>query len=379
MNERSKVSPAPPPLPREALVRPPPIPLVSRKAAGSVAAAAAQRGSLIGASARESLTLVESAQKLRDEQVRARVVYYEPQASTNAELDAITDDVLAELDALRKVHHSSNPPKGVDEDEPYEPSRTTRMGDEITLTAQLRRSLELLLDTRQGFLRARLEQMSRRVTTLFFETVLHTDRWDHDELRAIPSAEQAIWLAHMHTRAAFGDALRALHVERREVLDLAAERFARFERELQTELLRRRAPELERLLTALMDVFTEFFSATFRLDLGDFAWSVVRESKVARTDGAMVDGHKVSAAAFGRFRAVFEKHFLERLALGVKEPLIARLDALSVPPADDALDFVAEPRLLALVCELMCDAFYDHLQAEGVLDLPVAWRVTKRS
>jgi len=158
------------------------------------------------------------------------------------------------------------------------------------------------------------------------------------------------------------------------VLDQAADRYARFERELQTELLRRRAPELERLLTALMDVFSEFFSTTFRQDLGDFAWSVVRESRVARTEGAMVEGHKVAAASFGRFREVFERHFMERLALGVKEPLIARLDALSVRPADDALDFVAEPRLLALVCELMCDAFYDHLQAEGVLDLPVGWR-----
>lgn len=365
-----------PPPPRDALVRPPPIPLVARRA---TARAAAEHGSLLGASARESFTLIESAQKLRDEQVRARVVYYAPDADTNAELDAITADVLDELDTLRKVHHSSNPPKHPDEDEEVEaPGRTTLMGDEITLTAQLRHSLELLLDTRQGFLRARLEQMSRRVTTLFFEAVLHTDRWDHGPALPVPSPEQAIWLAHMRTRASLLDALRALHPASPEVIEHAVARHARFERELQTELLTRRAPELERVLTALIDVFGEFFASTFRHDLGDFAWSVVRESRVARTDDALVDGYKIAAGAFGRFREVFERHFLERLVFGVKEPLIARLDALSVRPADDALEFVADPRLLALVCELMCDAFYDHLQAEGVLDLPVSWHNTRR-
>ncbi len=117
-------------------------------------------------------------------------------------------------------------------------------------------------------------------------------------------------------------------------------------------------------------MFTEFFSSSFRQDLGDLCWSVVRESKVARTEGFLLDGHKVSAAAFKRFREVFEKHFLERLALGVKDPLLTRLSVLPQALSEDALEFVSDPSLLALVCELMCEAFYDHLQLEGVLDLP---------
>lgn len=354
----------PPPPPPEAKRPPPFVPRRSR----APGVPASHRASLLGASARESLNLADAAQRLRDEQVRARVVFYEPEASTNAELDAITQGVIAELHALRNAHPSSQPPP--EEGAP----RTQRMDDEIQLTAELRHALEFLLDSRRGFLRARVEQLSRRISALFFERALRPELWRDADAPAVPSAEQAIWLAHLATRAAVVAALRAQEVTHPAVTELALARYARVERELQTELLRQRAPELERLLRILTEVFTEFFSSSFRQDLGDLCWSVVRESKVARTEGFLLDGHKVSAAAFKRFREVFEKHFLERLALGVKDPLLSRLAVLPQPLSEDALEFVSDPSLLALVCELMCEAFYDHLQLEGVLDLPVSWK-----
>lgn len=352
------------PPPPEAKRPPPFVPRRSR----APGVPASHRASLLGASARESLNLADAAQRLRDEQVRARVVFYEPEASTNAELDAITQGVIAELHALRRAHPSSQPPP--DAGAP----RTQRMDDEIQLTAELRHALEFLLDARRGFLRARVEQLSRRISTLFFERALRPEIWRDLDAPPVPSAEQAMWLAHLASRGAVVSALRAQEVTHAAVTELALARYARVERDLQTELLRQRAPELERLLRLLTEVFTEFFTGSFRQDLGDLCWSVVRESQVARTEGFLLDGHKVSAAAFKRFREVFEKHFLERLALGVKDPLLSRLVVLSQPLSEDALEFVSDPSLLALVCELMCEAFYDHLQLEGVLDLPVSWK-----
>jgi len=39
---------------------------------------------------------------------------------------------------------------------------------------------------------------------------------------------------------------------------------------------------------------------------------------------------------------------------------------------------VADPRVFSTACAVMCDAFYDHLHSEGLLDLPQQWRQAAR-
>ena len=40
----------------------------------------------------------------------------------------------------------------------------------------------------------------------------------------------------------------------------------------------------------------------------------------------------------------------------------------------ETLDFIADPRVFSVVCGVMCDAFYDALHSDGLLELPQEWR-----
>jgi hypothetical protein len=88
---------------------------------------------------------------------------------------------------------------------------------------------------------------------------------------------------------------------------------------------------------------------------------------------------KISAEVFPRFREVFERNFLERLVMGVQEPVLLRLEAMEQGAEaplfqDETLDFIADPRVFSVVCGVMCDAFYDALHSDGLLELPPSWR-----
>ena len=52
---------------------------------------------------KERLDFAEFALRLRDEQLKARVVYVDPTLKTNAELDAITAQVVAELQQFQSM------------------------------------------------------------------------------------------------------------------------------------------------------------------------------------------------------------------------------------------------------------------------------------
>ena len=57
---------------------------------------------------------------------------------------------------------------------------------------------------------------------------------------------------------------------------------------------------------------------------------------------------------------------------------MARLNASEVRLRPETLAFVADPRVFSTACAVMCDAFYDHLHSEGLLDLPQQWRQAAR-
>ena len=104
--------------------------------------------------ARARLDLAESALRLRDEQLQARVVYVDPELQTNAELDAITAEVVEELKALQRQSHA-----GIAQLDPQEV--------EIELIKHLRDAREKLLsDRRQQFWRLKIEGIQRRASGL---------------------------------------------------------------------------------------------------------------------------------------------------------------------------------------------------------------------
>jgi hypothetical protein len=317
-------------------------------------------------SVRQRLDLASAAMKLRDEQVSARVVFFEPEQPTNAELDKITDSVIAELQAIQKVR---GPTGGA------APQTIDREGE---LTSLLCARLEQLLDPRRAtFLRARLDTLSRRVTTLFFEAALgHHATPEELAARVVTLPEQAVYYAVLRAKAQIVDDLQSLNYESEEVYNESLDRLARLEKELQVSLLSRKAPELEKLLPVVIEVLTEFLTDTFRRDLRGFAAKVVKESQAAQGGGNVP---KISAEVFPRFREVFERNFLERLVMGVQEPVLLRLEAMEQGAEaplfqDETLDFIADPRVFSVVCGVMCDAFYDALHSDGLLELPPSWR-----
>lgn len=364
--------PPPPPPVTPPPVTPPPVtpapatppPATPRPSRGDPAS-----GSLIGGSTQQRLDLASAALRLRDEQVSARVVYFNPEVQTNAELDAITQQVINDLRAIQDVRQSQRP------------DATVSGADyEIDLMAVLRKSLELVLDPRRGsFLKHKLELLSRRFTTLFFEFALgHNARPEELAARLVTTPEQALYTAVLRSQQRLRDDLRALRYEREELHDAALERLSRWERELQSSYLSQRAPELGRLLPIVIEVFTEFFREGFRGNLGEFCWAVVRESNVGRAGDSTQGMPRIGPRAFPRFRETFEKHFLEDLVLNVQDPLVARLNASNEKLRPETLAFVADPRVFSTACAVMCDAFYDHLHSEGLLDLPHQWRQAAR-
>lgn len=316
-------------------------------------------------STREKLDLASAALRLRDEQLGARVVFFEPDQQTNAELDSITEAVIAELQAVRQV-------KGPDSALP-----PPRAEVEIELIALLRRALEELFDPRRGsFLRARLEALSRRITNLYFESELGAGLSPESlQARAIAFPEQALCYVLAKHKSALVESLGALRYDSREVHREAQERLQRMERELQVAFLSRSAPELEKVLEVFLDVLTDFLRERFRANLGEFAWQVVREAGSA-SHALAPAGHvpRIPPKGFARFREVFERHFLQELVLHAQEPLLLGLQEVQDALRAQTLAFARDPRVFSTVCSILCEGFYDHLQAEGVLDLPRQWR-----
>jgi hypothetical protein len=244
------------------------------------------------------------------------VVFFEPEQATNAELDSITDAVIAELQAVRGVRGPEPPPTAA------------RAETEIELIALVRRGLESVLDPHRGnFLRGRLEALSRRITNLYFESELGAGLSPEGlQARTIAFPEQALCYVLARHKTALLESLGALRFESVEVAREAHDRLHRLEKELQVGFLSRSAPELERVLEVFLDVLTEFLRERFRDNLGEFAWEVVREAGVA-SHARTPSGHlpRIPPKGFVRFREVFERRFLQELVLHAQEPLLAGL------------------------------------------------------
>jgi len=296
-----------------------------------------------------------SALHLRDEQLRARIQYYNEDAQTNSELDAITAQVVAELRQMAGGSDGGRPTQEV----------------EIELIQALRGLLEKLMSAKRStFLMRKIEEVQRRITQLFFNSELYVRIQEGSaELPAASWPEQALYFALKRYEDFIEGEIDSTPAGD-EIRERAKEKLQHFMRSLCTDFLSRTTPELERLLAIYKAVLLHFFLEVLPLELGDFAWEVIRESRVAVGHNL---GYKLTADRFDAFREVFDRKFLERLVLNVQEPLMQKASETQ-GFREATLRFVADPQIHAEICTVINDALYDYLHGEGFLDLPPNWR-----
>ncbi len=303
------------------------------------------------------MKLAKTAMRLRDEQLRARIVYVEPQNETNAELDAITARVVAQLQELQQA--------GMGARTPSDPQKV-----EIQLIRALRELLEKMLSARrEHFLRHKIELVQRRIANLYFSSEITTTGGD-PFTSTFHHADEALLAALQRHSAGIRADLERFHFSDETSRMIALSRLQRMEKKLASDVLARTRPELERLLVTYRDVLLVFLMRDFRETLGEFAWEVVQQSQLAR--GHQLS-YKILASQFPRFREVFESKFMDRLLSNLQAPLAQRIEEEG-SLREETVRFAADPRIYAEICAVMCNAIYDYLHGEGFLDLPVQWQ-----
>jgi hypothetical protein len=352
----ARVKGAPPPLPPRAR-KPPPLP------PGAAAPVPTADGVM---STRAKLSLADMALALRDEQLQAKIVHYKADLETSPELDAITAQVVSELQKLQKAAGLASLPA---------PAAADRSQIEIELIGNLKTLLGRLFrgDKLASTIERKLGEVSKRFARIFFESELHEKMAGGSaEAKTMRYAEQALFHALTHAQPLIAEKLDTFAYASPEVRERAGEILEDLVKEYRNEFLGRTTPELNILGKILNDVLHEFFTVELPPFIGETAWEVVREARLA--DSNIRAGYKVSADAFPAFRQAFEKNFLQRLVAFAADAMLKAVREREDKFRAETIRFVAEPQIFTDVCELICDAVYDFLYNDGFLDLPADWR-----
>lgn len=318
-------------------------------------------------STKAKMSLADIALQLRDEQLQARVVYYEKDLETSPELDAVTARVVAELQALQKAagaKAATGPAEAID-----------RTQIEIELIGSLKKMLARLFRAGEvsSVVERKMAEASKRFARLFFESELcERIRGDEKEQKKMRFGTQALYLVLTRAHDALTSQLEAFEYASPEELEDAKARLEDVIKELRNGFLSATMPELNALVKHLNEILAKFFTVELPPATGELAWEVVKEARLADSQAAA--GYKIGADAFPRFRATFERKFLQRLVAYVEDGMLGRVREQSTTFRAETLRFVADPQIFSDVCELVCDAVYDFLYNDGFLDLPGDWR-----
>jgi hypothetical protein len=184
--------------------------------------------------------------------------------------------------------------------------------------------------------------------------------------------EQALYHALARTESSILKLLDGWEYTSPKVKSRATEHFLGLVKELRNEFLARTTPELNTLVKYLNEVLVAFFTHELPPMLGELAWEVVKEARLA--DARVSAAYKISASAFGRFRQAFERRFMQRLVPFVEDQMLLRVRAGEDEFRQETIRLVADPLIFSDTCEVVCDAVYDMLYNDGFLDLPNDWR-----
>jgi hypothetical protein len=313
------------------------------------------------------MSLADIALALRDEQLEAKVVHYKAELATSPELDAVTQQVIKELQDLQAAARAGSP------------SRPPQADERAQLEADLIQSLKEMLGRifRRGrlatIIERKLGEVSKRFARIFFESELHDKiRGAGDEQKAMRFSEQALYHAFVRTQDEVLTQLETYQYASEQVHARAREHFYELIKGLRNDFLARTTPELNTLVKYLNEVLTRFFVVELPPVLGELAWEVVNEARLA--DARAGGGYKISADAFPVFRSAFERRFLQRLVPFVEDEMLHRVRDSMGEFRSETLRFVADPEIFSETCGVVCDAIYDMLYNDGFLDLPSDWR-----
>jgi hypothetical protein len=219
------------------------------------------------------MSLADVALALRDEQLQAHIAHYRADLATNPELDAITAQVVAELQQLQaQTREVSAPPSG------------DRAQVEIELISALKHHLGRLFraDKIPSVLERKLAEGSKRFARLFFASELHDKiRGTTNEAKQMRYAEQALYHVFMRTEAYLKQELSSFEYADRDVHARAVESFDAYVKELRNSFLGRTTPELNALVSLLNEVMTAFLTVELPPFIGELAWKVVKEARLA--------------------------------------------------------------------------------------------------
>ncbi len=319
-------------------------------------------------STQAKMSLADVALRLRDEQLQAKVVHYRADLATNAELDAVTAQVIADLQNLQAAARSQGAAA--------RPSAV----DAAQVEAELIRNLTEMLSRifRPGKLATLIErklgEVAKRFARLFFESELAEKiRGTQGETKMMRYPEQALYYAFNRVQEAIFASLEGFHYAQPDVKERARDAYLAHIKSLRNEFLSRTTPELNVLVKYLNETLSLFFTRELPPAVGELAAEVVREARLA--EARTVGGYKISAAAFPDFRRAFERRFLQRLVPFTEDEMLKRVREAQGHFRSETLKLVSDPAIFSELCGVVCEAVYDMLYNDGFLDLPSDWRV----
>jgi hypothetical protein len=311
-------------------------------------------------SADQKELLTVQALGLMHEQLQARVVHYKSELATNAELDAITAQVVAQLKAMQAAAAGT---------------AGSRQSPEEMETQHVRAMSVLLgkvFSSESQFTTRILKPLGRRVAKLFFESELH-EKSKGDKEKTIHHAEQGVYYVLSRYQRRLRAELEGFEYASTEVQQASFELLEKLERDLRVAFLSRRSPELNQVMTVYAAVVSEFLRDYLPPRLEAMAKNTVRAAQTARRPNSV--GYKVLADAFPEFRAQWERVFMEQMVNCCSDELVLRLTQSGSAFKDETLRFFSDPHVYSESAEVVCHELYDFLCLEGFVDLPVNYRV----
>ena len=315
----------------------------------------------MSAGQKEALAL--EALGLLEEQVQARIVHYKGEMETNAELDAITAQVVQQLKAMQAVVSTATDKKTPDEIE----------GEHVTVLTSL---LAKVFSSESQFTSRMLKPLGRRVAKLFFESELHEKTKGGDREKVIHHAEQGVYYVLSRYKNRLRAELEGFEFVNAEIREASLDLLAKFERDLQVGFLSRRSPELNRVMTVYAAVVSDFLRTYLPPRLEAMAKNTVRSARTAQHPNSLA--YKILVDAFPDFRAQWERVFIEQMINFCSDELVARLTQGEEEYRDETLRFFTDPHVYSESAAAVCQELYDFLCLEGFLDLPVNWRVARQ-
>jgi len=308
---------------------------------------------------KEALTV--QALGLLNEQIQARIVHYKGELETNAELDAITAQVVAQLKAMQASIGGGDSKR---------PTPDQMEAQQIRALAAL---LHKVFSSDSQFTSRVLKPLGRRIAKLFFESELH-EKTKGDKDKVIHHPEQGVFYVLLRYKNRLRAELEGFEFVSPEVKESSLAILAKLERDLQVAFLSRRSPELNQVMTIYAGVLSEFLQKHLPPRLEQISKVVLRAARTARRPTSV--SYKILVDAFPEFRAEWERVFMEQMVNFCGDELVARLTTQTDAQfLDETVRFFCDPHVFSESAEVICEELYDFLCLEGFLDLPVNWRV----